>query len=197
MTREHAVAALLSSPAGIAPLDVWIAIKVVLRRELGEREWEMWIKHARLWCAQYEGEKDQTLAVLMPRNGRAITGANRYYKRVRQLGAKLMYGVLIMPWINMEDFHLKREAIEAMPVSDLSDDELREMRFEVFDRRKVPEQFPEWFRRQESVDELLRQWPVSHQRKAELLERWEWQNEFLSQPFLEPPCSPLWEGFHG
>ena len=136
-------------PISIAPLHVWVAIKTVLRRELGEPEWEMWIQHARLWRVGDEGTRDQTLAVLMPRNGRAIFGSNRYYKRVRQLAAKMMFGVMIMPATDMELFRAHREAFESM------DDE--------------------------------------QPRKKELLAKWDQQNEFLSQPFLEPPCSPLWK----
>jgi len=147
MTREHAVAALLSSPAGVAPLDVWIAIKTVLRRELGEREWEMWIQHARLWRVM----GGDTLGVLMPRNGRAIFGVNRYIKRVRQLAAKMMFGVIISPETNWEFRELTRQTIGA-----LEDDDSR---------------------------------------KRKLLETWETQQAWLIEPFIEPPCSPLWEGF--
>jgi len=149
MTREHAVAALLSSPAGIAPLDVWIAIKVVLRRDLGEREWEMWIQHARLWRVM----GGDTLGVLMPRKGRACFGVNRYIKRVRKLAARMSYGVMVTPEIDQETRQLSRESIEAMEEDD--------------------------------------------PRKWRLLLKWETEQKWLSVPFIEPPCSPLWEGFKG
>jgi hypothetical protein len=41
--------------------------------------------------------------------------------------------------------------------------------------------------------EALRVFPVSQAYKNELLEKWESQNEWLSEPFLEPPCSLLWK----
>lgn len=190
MTSDHPITRSTDAPisTGLAPLDVWTAIKVVLRRELGEREYEMWIQHARLWRVM----GDDTLGVLVPRNGKASFGVLRHVKRVRRLARKMAYGVIISVAHDMELHQLKREAIEAMPVSDLGTDELREYRQEMIDRNKVPEQFrAQGF----TVAELLRVWPVSHVYKAELLEKWETQNEWLSEPFLEPPCSPLWEGF--
>jgi hypothetical protein len=90
--------AALQLPANsIAPLDVLIAIKTVLRRELGESEWEMWIQHARLWRVLGEGSADQTMGVLMPRNGKAIFGVLRYLKRVRRLAHKMGFGVIVSP----------------------------------------------------------------------------------------------------
>jgi len=137
------------APTQISALDVWTAIKTVLRRELGEREWEMWIQHARLWRVMGEGTPSQTLGVLMPRNGRACFGVNRHVKRVRQLAGRMMFGVLISQATDTEQRVLQREAYEA-----LVDDDPR---------------------------------------KEELLEKWETQNEWLSEPFLEQPCSPLWK----
>jgi hypothetical protein len=154
MTSGHPISRSPDVPiCTIAPLDVWIAIKTVLRRELGEREWEMWIQHARLWRVMAEGDREQTLGVLMPRNGRAIFGVNRYIKRVRQLAAKMMYGILIAPATDPEQHQLSREAYEG-----LDDDDPR---------------------------------------KTELLEKWEMQHIWLSHPFLEEPCSLLWEKVSG
>jgi hypothetical protein len=133
----------------IAPLDVWIAIKTVLRRELGEREWEMWIQHARLWRVM----SGDTLGVLMPRKGRACFGVNRYIKRVRKIAAKMQYGVMVTPETNWETRQLLRETIEA-----LEDDDPRKLQLQL---------------------------------------KWDTQQEWLKVPFLEPPCSPLWEGFNG
>jgi hypothetical protein len=45
--------------------------------------------------------------------------------------------------------------------------------------------------RGESIDAL----PDDDPRKSKLLEAWETQQAWLAFPFLEPPCSPLWEGF--
>jgi len=132
--------------SSITTLDVWIAIKTVLHRELGDREWEMWIQHARLWRIM----PDATLGVLVPRSGRCSFGANRYIKRIRGLARKQGFGVMLTVAHDMELFQLNREAIEAMSPSDRRDD---------------------------------------------LMEKWQSQNEWLSEPFIEPPCSPLWEGF--
>jgi len=102
----------------LPPLEIWQAIKIHLRRELGEREWEMWIQHARLWRVMDEGSSDQTLGVLMPRNGRAIFGVNRYIKRVRQLAGKMAFGVIISPETDMEQFQLRGESIDALDDED-------------------------------------------------------------------------------
>jgi hypothetical protein len=192
MTSDHPITRSPDPPisAGIAPLDVWIAIKTVLRRELGEREWEMWIQHARLWRVM----SGDTLGVLVPRNGKTSFGMLRYMNRVRRLAAKIAYGVMVTVQVDMEQFMLNREAIEAMTVSDRTDEQLFEDWSETLDRQKVPEHFREQAR---TVDELMRDFPVSRRRKSELLEKWEMQNEWLREPFLEPPCSPLWEGFNG
>lgn len=134
----------------ITPLDVWTAIKTVLRRELGEIEWEMWIQHARLWRVLGEGTEHQTLGVVLPRQGRAIYGALRHMKRVRALAGKMMLGVLVSPAVDLGAHELKRQAIEELPAGD--------------------------------------------PRKARMLDKWEDQHIYLSHPFLEPACSPLWEG---
>jgi hypothetical protein len=139
----------LRGESPIAPLDVWIAIKTVLHRELGEREWEMWIQHARLWRVMGKN----TLGILLPRNGRVIFGAQRHIRRVRRLAHKMMLGVLLSvdtDWVTRE---LNRSMFEGLEDSD--------------------------------------------PRKKKLLSRWEQEQIFLTEPFLEPPCSPLWEGFHG
>jgi hypothetical protein len=151
VTSDHLITRSTDVPISTAltPLDVWIAIKVVLRRELGEREWEMWIQHARLWRVM----SGDTLGVLMPRNGRSIYGVNRHIKRVRRLASKMKFGVIISPFHDMEQFQLRGESIDALPDHD--------------------------------------------PRKRKLLEKWETQQAWLAFPFLEPPCSPLWEGFNG
>ena len=148
-TAQSSATPCLRGESSIAPLDVWIAIKTVLRRELGEREWEMWIQHARLWRVL----SGDTLGVLIPRNGKAAFGSLRYIKRVRSLARKMGYGVMFSVQVDMEQFQLRGESIDA-----LQDDDPR---------------------------------------KAELLEKWETQQKWLAFPFLELPCSPLWEGFHG
>lgn len=148
MTSDHPITRSLDHPiSSLPPLEIWQAIKIHLRRELGEREWEMWIQHARLWRVM----SGDTLGVLMPRSGRAIFGVNRHIKRVRNLAAKMMLGVIISPETNWEFRALTRQTIDA-----LEDDDPR---------------------------------------KSKLLATWETQNVWLSEPFLEPPCSPLWEGF--
>jgi hypothetical protein len=118
---------------------------------------------------------------------------------VRGLARKMGYAVVISVEYDMDYHQLKREAIEAIPVSDRSDEQLKEDRWEVVGRNKVPEHLRETdaaFKQAVTADELLSRFPVSHPHKAEMLEQWEKQNEWLSEPFLEPPCSPLWEGFH-
>jgi len=140
---------LTPSDVCLTPLDVWSAIKTVLRRELGEREWEMWIQHTRLWRVM----GGDTLGVLMPRKGRCCFGVYRHIKRVRKLAARMFYGVMVTAEIDQETRQLSRESIEAMDEDD--------------------------------------------PRKWQLLLKWETEQEWLSFPFIEPPCSPLWEGFKG
>jgi hypothetical protein len=108
MTSDFTMA--LSS---VAPLDVWIAIKTVLRRELGEREWEMWIQHARLWRVDHG-----CFAVLMPRKGKAIYGGLRYYKRVKALSRRMGFDCIMMAETDWDFFQLRREAVEALPADD-------------------------------------------------------------------------------
>jgi hypothetical protein len=98
----------------LSPLDVWTAIKTVLRRQLGEREWEMWIQHARLWRVM----SGDTLCVLMPRNGRACYGIERHKRRVRALAARMCFGVLVSVEYDLDYHQMKREAIEAIDRGD-------------------------------------------------------------------------------
>jgi hypothetical protein len=124
MTSDHPITRSADVPisTALAPLDVWTAIKIVLRRELGEREYEMWIQHARLWRVM----GGDTLGVLMPRNGRAIYGVNRHIKRVRRLAARMMFGVIISPAADMEQFQLRGESIDALEEDDPRKPELLE-----------------------------------------------------------------------
>jgi len=94
----------------LSPLDIWTAVKNVLRTELGEREHQMWIQHARLWRVMSR----DTLGVLMPRNGRACYGILRHLKRVRKLAARMGFAVVISVQEDMEYRQMKREAIEEM-----------------------------------------------------------------------------------
>lgn len=147
MTSDHPIT--LSSDvliSSVSPLDVWIAIKTVLRRELGELEWEMWIQHARLWRVM----GGDTLGVLVPRNGKAAYGSLRHMRRVRRLGARMGFGVMLTVAHDPGYQQIQREAIVAMDEDD--------------------------------------------PRKWQLQLKWETQQAWLAVPFLEAPCSPLWEG---
>lgn len=104
----------LRGESSISPLDVWTAIKTVLRRELGEREWEMWIQHARLWRVM----SGDTLGVLVPRNGKASYGILRHIKRVRGLARKMGYAVIVSVQPDMDHFQLRGESIDALPDGD-------------------------------------------------------------------------------
>jgi hypothetical protein len=153
MTSDLPITRPTDVPISISPLDVWTAIKTVLRNELGEREWEMWIQHARLW--RLLGKDEGTLGVVMPRNGRCVYGIQRHRKRVRQLAARMCFAVVISVEYDIELHQMKREAIEA--------------------EDRGPD-FPE-----------------CHKHARRLMAKWQEQHDWLSHPFLEPPCSELWK----
>lgn len=134
----------------LSPLVVWTAIKNVLRRELGEREWEMWIQHARLWRVM----SGNTMGVLVPRNGRACFGILRHKKRVRALASRMGFAVVITVQEDMEYREMKRAAIE--------------------ETDRGPD------------------FPHCHKHARRLLAKWKEEQVWLTQPFLEPPCSDLW-----
>jgi len=83
----HVVTPVASS---LAPLVAWTAIKNQLRRELGEKEWEGWIRHARLMRhSEARGKYCAGLLVCMPRNGSVIFRGMRHQPKMNRLARKL------------------------------------------------------------------------------------------------------------
>jgi hypothetical protein len=97
----------LPLPQGLSPLDAWIAIKSVLRTKLGEDEYDMWIRHARLMrYAPPKLKYRAALLVMMPRKDRAIIGAMRHTNKIKKLGRKLKFEIAI--GIQPSDDHAER-----------------------------------------------------------------------------------------
>lgn len=72
--------------------ESWQAMKIHLRRALGEKEWDMWIRHARLTrFSEPRGRYRGAILISMPRNGRVIFGAQRHLPRLRKFAGKLNY----------------------------------------------------------------------------------------------------------
>lgn len=94
----------------IEPLYAWLTIRNVLRHELGEREWELWIRHARLTrYSQARGRYRASILICMPRNGRAIFGAQRWLKKMRTLAHKLRYELSVTVQPDEDQVGLARE----------------------------------------------------------------------------------------
>lgn len=94
ITRDHVD--LLVPTEGLSPLDAWTAIKTVLRNKLGEQDWEMWIRHARLM--RHSPRKlswRAALLVSVPRKDRAIIGAMRNTREVKRLARKLNFEIAL------------------------------------------------------------------------------------------------------
>lgn len=93
----------------IPPLDAWIAIKIHLRRELGEKEWELWIRHARLMRVMGAANYRPHLMIALPRNGRCIFGAMRFQNRLRSEARKLRFGLNLAVAFDEEERRLALE----------------------------------------------------------------------------------------
>jgi|SRR5947209_5556396 len=91
------------------PLDAWKAIKATLRTQLGDREWEMWIRHARLWKVLSESTCDRCLVIEMPRNGQAIFGANRHLGTMRRLASRMLFGLVVTVEMDEHQLHTYRD----------------------------------------------------------------------------------------
>lgn len=84
-----------------SPESAWQAIRTHLCDVLGEREWEMWIRHVRL-MRMLSGT---TMLCAMPRNGRAIFGAMRHRPLLRKLAAKLAFGLVMT--VEPDDYQIE------------------------------------------------------------------------------------------
>lgn len=121
--------------SSLPALDAWIAIKTVLLQQLGRREWDLWIRHARLMKASpASGRYAAGMLVAMPRNGKAIFGAMRFYLggtserpragKLKAIAQRLGYDLCLCVAPDAEVGKLFHEA-----VAELDDDDPRKRYF--------------------------------------------------------------------
>lgn len=102
-----------------SPLDAWQVIKIHLRDKLGEREWELWIRHARLMKAsppRYQWAAG--MFITMPRKGRVIFGALRFYKALKTTAGRLGYDLLLGVAEDLEEGRLFQEYVQTLEDED-------------------------------------------------------------------------------
>lgn len=90
-----------------SPEAAWTAIRIRLHDLLEEREWEMWVRHTRLMrFSPPRGKYRGALLICMPRNGRAIFGAQRYLPKLRSLAHRLNLELSIC--VELDDWQVER-----------------------------------------------------------------------------------------
>lgn len=76
-------------------LDVWKAMKEVLRRQLGPIAWELWIRNTLLMRVMGEGTDQATLLIALPRNSASITEGQKQVAVMRRLARRMNYHLAI------------------------------------------------------------------------------------------------------
>lgn len=85
-----------AAPQSLAPLEAWQAIKDQLRRKLEKKEWEMWIRHARLTSySEAKGPYRAAILITMPRKGNVLYGAMRHLNAIRRLAGKKNLDIML------------------------------------------------------------------------------------------------------